>query len=126
MTINEEREVYLAMKLSGPLTRAEAALFRTPLASLVSQGLVRARPDGGYETIVAPRSDSAPPPPRESMATLTLRAPASIREALDRRAAEHGTDRSAEIRDILAHELGVAAPRHTESGTRPAVRRKAF
>lgn len=131
-----EAAVYeLLRRNGGRMSPEESALWRAPLKNLVAGQLVRRGEDGGHEVLVraeyapgvshtdtrAEHPSVAPPPIRESMATLTSRVPPSQIEGLDRKAAELGVSRSDALRGILDAALSSSPPEKSGSGTRPRV-----
>jgi hypothetical protein len=100
-----ERAVYELVS-AGKVNVANAGLYRRPLAALASEGLIRKRPDGVFEH--APLGEAAHDA-GETMATLTVRVPLSVLEALD----AEGPSRSEAARAALARGLAATTRRRT-------------
>jgi hypothetical protein len=94
-----ERAVY-ELIAAGKINVANAGLYRRPLQALAGEGLIRKRADGVFEH--APLGEVAPG--EEPMATLTVRVPVSMLEALD----AEGPSRSEAARAALARGLAGA------------------
>lgn len=105
-----ERAVY-DLAAADRLTAAHSRLYARPIGKLARAGLLRRKPDGGYEAVKgdALQPEAAPAP---TMVAIWSRVPEEWLPALD----AAGPDRSTAIRTLLGRALAAGSGLRAKAG----------